>query len=301
MNEDTSFYKNLLDNLHDGVYFVDKDIRITYWNSAAEKITGYSLQEILNTRCPDNRLQHIDQKGKKLCKEGCPLHETLKDGQPREVENLFLYHKDGHRVPISIKISPIRNADGEIIGAVEIFFEHSAKLEIEKHLKYLEKRLSLDSLTRLPNRAYLEDLIPAKILEFERTGSQFGLVFIDVDNFKSINDTYGHDMGDRVLRLIKETLVKNIRVIDTACRWGGDEFVVLLSDMKPETMAGVADKFLTLVRHSGLKVDHDLLQVTISIGATLIEPGDTLQSLVKRADSLMYESKKTGKDRVTIG
>jgi len=301
MKEDPSFYKNLLDNLHDGVYFVDKDIRITYWNSAAEKITGYSLQEILNTRCPDNRLQHIDHKGKKLCKEGCPLHETLKDGKSREVENLFLYHKDGHRVPISIKISPIRNADHEIIGAVEIFFEHSAKLEIEKHLKHLERRLSLDSLTRLPNRAYLEELIPAKILEFERTGSLFGLVFIDVDNFKSINDTYGHDMGDQVLKLIKETLVKNIRVIDTACRWGGDEFVVLLSDMKPETLMGVADKFLTLVRHSGLKVDHDLLQVTISIGATLIEPGDTLQSLVKRADALMYESKKTGKDRVAIG
>jgi PAS domain S-box-containing protein len=108
--EDT-FYKRLLDNLGDGVYFVDRDRKITCWNRSAERITGYLSDEMVGTHCFHNRLQHIDGQGANLCNSQCPLALTIADGQPRE-QDIFFRHRDGHRVPLSAKISPIYDEEG---------------------------------------------------------------------------------------------------------------------------------------------------------------------------------------------
>lgn len=200
-----------------------------------------------------------------------------------------------------IKIAPIKDADDKIIGAVEIFNENFAKLEIEKRIKELEKKTTLDTLTRLPNRPYMEKLIRNKLHDFNKTGIPFGLVFIDADDFKSVNDTYGHDAGDRMLNVIAQTLVKNIRPGDMACRWGGEEFVLLFNEIDHGALRTIANKMLNLVRHSDLKTAAGIIKTTVSIGATLVQKSDTLNSLVKRADALMYQSKKAGKNKVSTG
>ncbi len=116
---DDGFYKSVLDNLFDGVYFVDSERKITYWNKAAERITGFFEAEVVNLSCYDKILNHVDETGKQLCLNGCPLAEVLKDGNLREAD-VFLRHKAGHRVPVSIRITPIYDGD-RIVGAVEIF------------------------------------------------------------------------------------------------------------------------------------------------------------------------------------
>lgn len=116
---DEGFYKSVLDNLFDGVYVVDKERKIIYWNKAAERITGFFEAEVVNLACYDNILNHVDERGKQLCLDGCPLAKVLKDGNPRQAE-VFLRHKAGHRVPVSIRITPIYDGDS-IIGAAEIF------------------------------------------------------------------------------------------------------------------------------------------------------------------------------------
>src|SRR5512138_459514 len=98
------YFKVLLDNLYDGVYFVDRDRRITFWNKGAERLTGFSKQEADGRSCHDNFLTHIDENGRHLCLSGCPLAETIQDGRQRECD-LFLHHKDGHRLPVSIRVS----------------------------------------------------------------------------------------------------------------------------------------------------------------------------------------------------
>lgn len=113
------FYKTILDNLFDGVYFVDSERRITYWNKGAERISGFFEAEVLNLACYDNILNHVDETGKRLCLDGCPLAEVLKDGIPRQAE-VFLRHKAGHRVPVAVRITPVYEGN-TIVGAVEIF------------------------------------------------------------------------------------------------------------------------------------------------------------------------------------
>ncbi|MCK4965685.1 PAS domain-containing protein, partial [bacterium] len=117
MARKNSVYENLIDDMYDGVYFVDSERRITYWNEAATRITGFTKEETIGKKCSGNILQHVDTDGNNLCRDLCPLDKTLKEGTSSELES-FLHHKNGHRVPVLIRCSPIRNAQGEITGAV---------------------------------------------------------------------------------------------------------------------------------------------------------------------------------------
>ncbi len=110
----------LLENLSDGIYFVDRERRIMYWNRGAERITGFSAEELLGRRCEDMILNHCDGSGTILCGEKCPLLATIRDGQQREA-HLYLHHKDGHRKPVRVCAATIHGAEGEVIGAVETF------------------------------------------------------------------------------------------------------------------------------------------------------------------------------------
>jgi len=116
----TSFHEKLLDSLYDGVYFVDQDRRITYWNHGAETLTGYTASDAVGRQCFDNFLEHVDEGGCALCVNDCPLAATIGDGQRREAE-VYLRHKAGHRIPVSVRVAPLRDTEGLVVGAVEIF------------------------------------------------------------------------------------------------------------------------------------------------------------------------------------
>jgi diguanylate cyclase (GGDEF)-like protein len=128
------------------------------------------------------------------------------------------------------------------------------------------------------------------------------VLFADIDHFKRVNDLRGHDVGDAALRMVAETLRHNMRRSDVVGRWGGEEFVAILYSVADEAaLRAVAEKLRTLTAHSRLDLDTGGLAVTISIGATLVRPGDTSASVVQRADELMYASKQAGRDKVTVG
>jgi diguanylate cyclase (GGDEF)-like protein/PAS domain S-box-containing protein len=295
------FYATLLDNLYDGVYFVDRDRQITLWNKAAEKITGFTRGEVLGKRCADNLLRHVDHRGNSLCEGACPLSYTLLDGQPRSA-SVFLHHKDGHRLPVAIGIAPITNNQQEIIGAVEIFRDDSATVAALEHLKELEDLAYLDGLTKIANRTYLENFIVGKFNEFRRLGWSFGVIFIDVDKFKQVNDTFGHQTSDQVLKMAAQTLVKNCRSFDLVGRWGGEEFLCVISKLKdPDQIMNIAERLRALVESAWVSLPGCSLHVTISLGVTLARLPDTPETLIKRAEGLMHRSKAAGRNRVTYG
>lgn len=294
-----SFYETLLDNLYDGVYFVNLEREITFWNKAAEKITGFSKAEVIGKRCADNLLCHVDQRGNSLCQGACPLSYTLADGQPRSA-SVFLHHKDGHRLPVAIGVAPITDRGQNIIGAVEIFRDDSATVAALEHLKELEDLAYLDELTRIANRTYLETFIVGKFNEFRRLGWSFGVVFLDVDRFKQVNDTFGHQTGDLVLKMVAQTLVKSCRSFDLVGRWGGEEFVCVLSKLKDgDQIATIADRLRTLVESAWISLADCSLHVTVSLGTTLARIQDTPETLIQRAEDLMRRSKAAGRNRVT--
>lgn len=293
------FYLNLLETLYDGIYFVDRDKRVTYWNSGAERITGYKSSEVVGNHCRDNILIHINQRGASLCDNGCPLEESIVRGRTYETE-AYLHHKDGHRVPVSIRTFPIRDQEGMITGAIEIFTDNSSKAAFLHRIEELQKMTILDHLTGLANRRYVEMSLDARISEMLRYGWPFGVLFIDIDHFKDINDVYGHDIGDEVLKMIAKTFINNSRPFDTVGRWGGEEFVAIILNVTEDRLYDIADRLRMLVERSSLSVGNDSVHVTISIGATLALENDTIETLIKRADHLMYRAKTLGRNCVSM-
>ena len=292
-------YRDLVENMHDGIYFVDRERRITYWNKGAERITGYSAAEVVGKSCADNILVHVDAIGRQLCKGSCPLVAAMADGAPHQAE-VYLHHKQGHRLPVWVRTSPLQGADGNFIGAVEMFTDISSRQALHEQVEELRKLALIDSLTGIPNRRHFEAQLHSRLEELRRTGVAFGLLFTDIDHFKQVNDRYGHDIGDQVLTIVAKTLALTIRPFDLVCRWGGEEFVGLFPHTNLHALHGIADRLRILVAHSRVNTDIGALTVTVSIGGTVAKSDDSAASIIKRADTLMYASKANGRNRVQV-
>jgi diguanylate cyclase (GGDEF)-like protein/PAS domain S-box-containing protein len=297
VNQGDEFYKHLLDNLQDGVYFVDQERRITFWSRGAERLTGYTAAEVTGAYCWNNLLSHVDSQGCRLCTGECPLVACIRDGQERQIE-LFLHHKAGHRIPVMVRVSPVRNAQGAIVGAVETFSDAYTKISALDKIVELEGLAFLDAVTGVGNRRYVEVRLHASLEAYTRYGWPFGLVFLDLDHFKKVNDTFGHEVGDKVLSMVARTLGANLRSTDSFGRWGGEEFLALISNPSLKQLCRVADRCRRLVMESALKVESSTVRVTVSAGAAMAREGDTAASLVERVDRLMYRAKAAGRNRV---
>ena len=297
---DPDSYSRIIDHLYDGLYYVDRNRVIQYWNRAAERITGYAAAEVVGRLCSDNILTHVTDNGDNLCTGACPLAATLEDGQMREA-SVFLHHKDGHRVPVSVRVAPLTGPDGKAIGCVELFTDMSSLKSIETRMKELEEMALLDRLTGIANRRYIEKELSIHLSEEKRFQIPFGILFMDIDHFKKFNDTYGHDVGDQVLKYVANTLLKNSRPFDVMGRWGGEEFVGILRNVGREQLEELGNRLRMLVENSYITTKGKKLHVTISMGATLMRHDDTLESLIKRADTLLYDSKSAGRNRLTLG
>ena len=290
----------LFDNMYEGVYFVDTNRRILFWSKAAERISGYSAGEVKGSRCSDNILIHTDNAGKNLCSSGCPLLGSMQEGKEREAR-VYMHHKNGSRVPVRVHIIPVKNEKGTVFGAFELFTESVAQSDMNERLMQLQKEALLDSLTELGNRRYFEANLYGRLKQQERYKMPFGMLFLDIDRFKSVNDTYGHAAGDRVLVMISRTLRNNVRPFDLVSRFGGEEFTVLMDNIEPGHLMERADRLRLLAEKSEIFEGDQRIKVTVSVGATLSLPRDTAASILKRADRLMYEAKKNGRNRVVVG
>jgi len=265
MSKKEGFFRGVLDSLQDGVYFVDMNRRITYWNKGAERITGYESSEAVGISCSDNLLVHIDDKGVNLCEAGCPLAQTLMDGLERETE-AYLQHKDGHRLPVIIRVSPLRDSSGRIVGAVESFSDNSSKAALLQRIDQLQKESLVDPLTGLANRSCIDMTLHSRINEMQRYGWPCGVLFLDIDNFKIVNDTYGHNIGDGVLMMVARTLSSNLRAHDLLGRYGGEEFVAIITHVDMAQLHTFADRLRLLVEKSRHDTEYSTIRYCIYWG-----------------------------------
>lgn len=292
-------YENLLNYVYEGIYFVDNNRKITFWNQGAERITGYSAQEVIDRYCHDNILNHVDENGTKLCFGGCPLHATIQDGKNREA-NVYLQHKLGHRVTVKVRTTPLIE-NGITVGAVELFVDEADKFAELFELVELREIAFRDQLTGLPNRRFLDQHILYQLDMAHKLDMSVGIAFVDIDFFKKVNDTYGHLIGDETLKVLAKTLTKGLRSSDVVGRWGGEEFILILPDSDSENLELICEKLRMLVENSSIDRSETDLKITISIGATIMQSKDTPESIIGRADRLLYASKENGRNRVTVG
>lgn len=280
-----------LNSIGDAVISTDIAGNITYLNAVAESMTGWSGQEA----------------------SGRPLQEVLRiiDGDSREPAlnplamailynksvglspNCVLIRRDGYESAIEDTAAPIHDRRGQVTGAVIVFHDVSVARTMSIRMSYLAQH---DFLTELPNRMLLNDRLARAIALAQRHRTSLAVLFLDVDHFKQINDSLGHGIGDQVLRSIAERLVTCVRHSDTVSRHGGDEFVVLLSEVaRAQDAALTANKILAAVSRPHRIGDQDL-NVTVSVGIGVYpDDGADAETLLKNADLALFQAKAHGR------
>jgi diguanylate cyclase (GGDEF)-like protein/PAS domain S-box-containing protein len=291
-------FGKFIDVLFEGVYVLDASRRILFWNKGAERLTGIAASEVVGHRCHEEGLHHVDGDGCVLCSERCPAAKAF-DGPVEQEGEIYLRHRDGHRLPVRVRTLPLTDKTGRVTAVLETFTDSRSVASLERRLEELEAQALADPLTGIANRRHLEEHLNRAFDQLRRVERPFGVLYVDLDDFKRVNDRFGHEVGDRVLRMVAKTLAANLRAADLAARLGGEEFVAVIALADRVSLLAMAERFRQLLRCSWLDVDGERVAVTASIGVTLARPDDTPTSLLGRADDLMYRSKMAGKDRVT--
>jgi len=292
-------YQLIAENIQDGFYLLDRKRRITYWNPAAERITGYAAEEVLGKSCADNILVHVDAQGRNLCQGMCPIAATMDDEESRQAE-VFLKHKKGHRVPVNVRTAPLRGKDDRVVGGMEIFTASRNQDMMAERLRKLERLALVDELTGLPNRRYLNTELGSRLNMYHRENLPFGLLFLDIDHFKTFNDQYGHQAGDSVLINLSKTVTGIIRSFDTFGRWGGEEFLGIFPNTDRGELEISGKRLLAVIRHIQVPRPQGNLKITVTIGGAGVRKDDTTETIIRRADRRLYRGKAAGRDRLII-
>jgi len=279
-----------LNCIGDAVACTDISGNITFLNLVAEKMTGWSWQEAAGKPMAEV-FRILDA----TSRETTPNPMNMAVGQNRAVHlpsNCILIRRDGFETPIEDSVAPIHDREGLATGAVIVFRDVSAARAMAVQMAHSAQH---DFLTGLPNRTLLSDRVNQAIFLAWRHMKKVSVLFLDLDGFKHINDSLGHPIGDKPLKSIAKRLVDCVRAPDTVSRQGGDEFVVMLSEMEqPEDAAIAARRILQAVAEAHSIDQHDL-HVTTSIGAS-VYPDDGLdaETLIQNADTAMYQAKENG-------
>lgn len=281
MIEEQKFYWTLLDTLKDGVYFADKNRKITYWNKAAETITGYRSGEMLGRHCGDSLLIHIDEQGNNLCTGPCPLARSMETGEPYE-EKIFLHHKDGHRVPVLVRVTPVYGSKDEISGAVEIFTDLSSKESLLKDIQALAQPGLQSSLTGLPTKQYLEMHLKLKLVEWNEFKHPFGIFLIKVGGLEEVKDTYSQEAVENILKVLSNTLIHNVDPCDIVGEWGEGAFLGIVAHADEEKLVTHANRYSLLLEKSELSAGEISLSLTFSAASALAQAGDTFEALIEK-------------------
>jgi diguanylate cyclase (GGDEF)-like protein/PAS domain S-box-containing protein len=290
------FYQDLLDQMSDGVYFVTPDRRITYWNAGAERITGYDAHDVLGHSCAEGILRHVDDTGQQLCLHGCPLAAVMEDGQPRKAL-VYLHHKDGHCVPVSVRAQALRDRAGKIVGSVQVFSgKTSGPSEGERRVRTDD---SLDRVTGLTARRFGDMYLQSLMGAVGDGAVTLGILSVGTDHLEDVNDRFGHETGDELLRMIGQSLANGLRRGDLAVRWGAKEFLALLPGTDAGGLQASAERVRMLVENSWILSGGDQVRVTVSVGATMAVPTETADDLVARAEAFRSASQLGGCNRVT--
>lgn len=290
------FYQ-LAEKLPYGLYIVSPDRTILFWNDEAERITGYTREEMVGRKCATTNLHHLDEKGTPLCQTYCPLLQCM-DEEKTKTKKLIFTHKNGFRVVISAHFIPLTDDQGRITMVAEVFEELSLLDRNTSLVKNLYSLAYHDPLTHLPNRGLLEATLRMRFSEFHRLHESFAVLFVDIDHFHEFNEQYGHLAGDSMLKVIAESMKQSSHKTDTIGRWGGEEFLgIFLIKDKKDTMV-IANRLQKTVNQAFIPYDSEKLHITMSIGITAVQEEDTMPSIISRADHYMYRAKNMGRNTI---
>ena len=282
---------NAMANTSEGVVITDGRFRVISVNRAFTAITGFGEAEVIGQVLGNSGVRSADRRVLRRVAKA-----LRRDGRWQgEVQNL---RKNGESYPMRLSLTGIPEDDGTIAHYVGIFSDNSAFRDYENRLKHLA---SHDLLTALPNRASFEEAVSSAIRRCKANGGRLALLFVDLDGFKTVNDTYGHAAGDTLLRTLGQRIRRCLRAGDAVARVGGDEFNVLLDDVGSEKDAARVARALLATIGEPVEVDGQSIALSASIGISFY-PQDAAEvdELVTHADMAMYEAKSRGRNNFQV-
>jgi len=301
VDHERNFLQTVIDGAADPVMAIDIEYNILLMNRVATELFRVDARVV---RQGEKKCYQLFQGTDHPCTDKrypCPVQEVMKNGQVATLVHKP-YHGNGINNTFELEVSPLRNKDGTLYGTIEVGRDVTDRLRIEKELRESRSRLYRlahhDSLTGLPNRLLFEDRLEQAILKAKRTGTKVAILFMDLDRFKVVNDTLGHDVGDRLLIEVAARLQKQCRQSDTVARIGGDEFVFILDDIRNRKNAElVAAKIMDTLAQPVPINSHDL-QASASMGIALYPDDSTeIDGVIKCADTALYQAKGEGRSR----
>jgi diguanylate cyclase (GGDEF)-like protein/PAS domain S-box-containing protein len=280
-----------LNSIGDAVMSCDVAGKVTYLNTVAETLTGWTLDEA-HGHPVDEVFLVLDATTRALAVN--PMSAAICENRTVLLApNSVLTRRDGVEAGIEDSAAPIHDRRGKVTGAVMVFHDVSSTRALSLKLSHQAQH---DSLTDLPNRLLFNDRLAQGMALAQRHAQKLAVMFLDVDRFKNVNDTLGHDVGDRLLVLMAQRLMSCVRSSDTVSRQGGDEFVVLLPDLTRGRDAGAAAAKILAVLSAPYCIDSHSVHVSASIGVVIFpDDGQNAETLLKNADFAMYHAKECGR------
>ena len=290
------FLQSLIASMRDGVVSIDDQLKIRIWNQGAERLTGTSGQAIVNQTWNPGMIGLCDASGMPISNEHCPVrHAIAKSVQ--SIRRLWINKPSGASVSIDLHIVPVVDSCGNTVGANLLLRDVSSETTLEKRVQTLYERATTDQLTQICNRAQFDrahkNFIDIHLLR----DAACSLIICDIDQFKKVNDTFGHLAGDDVLRLFAKLLSENCRRTDLVARYGGEEFVILCGECNLSVAATRAESIRNQLEQLRLPMLHGK-QLTASFGVAEHQSNETACAMLHRADKALLSAKESGRNQV---
>jgi diguanylate cyclase (GGDEF)-like protein/PAS domain S-box-containing protein len=292
-------YQLILENLPVGVYMVDREGKILFWNAGVERITGYLRQDVLGHRCQDRFLQHTDAENNPMEGSSIPLLETMREGHP-VVTRASLRNKGGHFLSVRLRTVPLRDERGSIQGAVEILEELASSSRLDRRQNKLAAFGCIDGLTGLLNHNRIQAQIQAQLGLYAQHPVPFCVLCFAIDGLEKLRERYGQAAVDAALRVVGQTLENGLRPTDFIGHWQENEFIAILQECIESDVTTVGQRLQKMVQHAAISWWGDMLRVTVSAGATPAHDHDSVESIVGRAEEALKKSSRAGTGQIAL-
>ena len=296
VQSDALFHQKLLDNMRDGVVFVDSNLQIQLWNRGAERVTGVAGASVYQKTWLPSLVKLADEKGTPIDDKDCPVRFVLNSGV-QSIRRLELGNQKGRQVTIDLHVVPVIGHDGVTYGANLLLHDASPETSLEERCQSLHEKATRDPLTQVANRAEFDRAHKRFVETHLKQGRPCALIICDIDHFKSVNDTYGHQAGDEAIQTFAQLLKRKCRPGDLVARYGGEEFVMLCAECDNASAARRAEQ----IRRSLTELPLPMIggnRISASFGVTETQPGDTDATMLRRADRALLMAKDSGRNTV---